>query len=130
MRLRASRPATICSAWRSRACAARKLYAGSWSEWIRDPHRPVARGESRRNCRRTVIYMQPQFVIVRALMNTPAKVLAPPNHAWKIDESLDLYQVEAWGKGYFSINARRPRRHPAEPGREPRNRSATMWSRD
>jgi len=37
-------------------------------------------------------------------MNTPAKVL-PANHAWKIDESLDLYQVEAWGKGYFSINA-------------------------
>src|SRR6266702_4332939 len=38
------------------------------------------------------------------LMNTPAKAL-PVNHAWKIDESLDLYQVEAWGKGYFSINA-------------------------
>ena len=38
-------------------------------------------------------------------MNTPAKVLAAPNHAWKIEESLDLYQVEAWGKGYFSINA-------------------------
>src|SRR6202035_5148517 len=36
-------------------------------------------------------------------MNTPAKAL-PVNHAWKIDESLDLYQVEAWGKGYFSIN--------------------------
>jgi len=37
-------------------------------------------------------------------MNTPAKVL-PANHPWKIGESLDLYQVEAWGKGYFSINA-------------------------
>jgi len=34
----------------------------------------------------------------------PAKLL-PANHAWKIEESLDLYQVEAWGKGYFSINA-------------------------
>src|SRR5712672_1267747 len=36
-------------------------------------------------------------------MNTPARLL-PANHAWKIEESLDLYQVEAWGKGYFSIN--------------------------
>src|ERR1700726_3342772 len=36
-------------------------------------------------------------------MNTPAKLL-PVNHAWKIEQSLDLYQVEAWGKGYFSIN--------------------------
>src|SRR5271170_1939252 len=35
-------------------------------------------------------------------MNTPAKML--PANAWKIEESLDLYQVEAWGKGYFSIN--------------------------
>src|ERR1700729_2997730 len=38
-------------------------------------------------------------------MNTPAKVLSAPNHAWKVAESLDLYQGEAWGKGYFSINA-------------------------
>jgi arginine decarboxylase len=37
-------------------------------------------------------------------MNRPAKLL-PTNHAWKFEESLDLYQVEAWGKGYFSINA-------------------------
>ena len=36
-------------------------------------------------------------------MNIPAKML-PVNPAWKIEESLDLYQVEAWGKGYFSIN--------------------------
>ena len=37
-------------------------------------------------------------------MNTSAKML--PANAWKIEESLDLYQVEAWGKGYFSINAK------------------------
>src|SRR6202012_3472358 len=37
-------------------------------------------------------------------MNTPAKAL-PVTPGWKIAESLDLYQVEAWGKGYFSINA-------------------------
>jgi arginine decarboxylase len=37
-------------------------------------------------------------------MNTPAKKLLQ-NPAWKIEEALDLYQVEAWGKGYFSINA-------------------------
>src|ERR1700676_4672183 len=36
-------------------------------------------------------------------MNTSAKTL-PVTHTWKIEESLDLYQVEAWGKGYFSIN--------------------------
>ncbi len=35
-------------------------------------------------------------------MNTPAKLL--PVNGWKIAQSLDLYQVEAWGKGYFSIN--------------------------
>jgi arginine decarboxylase len=37
-------------------------------------------------------------------VSTPAKPL-PANHNWNIEESLDLYQVEAWGKGYFSINA-------------------------
>jgi arginine decarboxylase len=37
-------------------------------------------------------------------MSTPAKK-ALPSAPWKIEESLDLYQVEAWGKGYFSINA-------------------------
>jgi len=37
-------------------------------------------------------------------MNVPAKKL-PASQAWKIEDALDLYQVEAWGKGYFSINA-------------------------
>ncbi|NNM61770.1 MAG: biosynthetic arginine decarboxylase [Steroidobacteraceae bacterium] len=36
-------------------------------------------------------------------MNTPAKN-SVAGHAWKIEQALDLYQVEAWGKGYFSIN--------------------------
>ncbi|MDE2305320.1 MAG: biosynthetic arginine decarboxylase [Gammaproteobacteria bacterium] len=36
-------------------------------------------------------------------MNTPAKKL-PAGHAWDLEEALDLYQVRAWGKGYFSIN--------------------------
>jgi len=36
-------------------------------------------------------------------MNTPARKLNL-NPSWKIEQSLDLYQVEAWGKGYLSIN--------------------------
>jgi arginine decarboxylase len=28
-----------------------------------------------------------------------------PTTGWSIEDSLDLYQVPAWGKGYFSINA-------------------------
>src|ERR1700728_2553447 len=27
-----------------------------------------------------------------------------PGQAWTIEDSLDLYHVKAWGKGYFSIN--------------------------
>ena len=37
-------------------------------------------------------------------MNRAAKKVSPSSQ-WKIDDSLDLYQVPAWGKGYFSINA-------------------------
>src|SRR6202011_1695482 len=37
-------------------------------------------------------------------MNTPIRA-ASANHGWKVSDSLELYQVEAWGKGYFSINA-------------------------
>jgi arginine decarboxylase len=30
--------------------------------------------------------------------------ISPPN-GWTVDDALDLYQVPAWGSGYFSINA-------------------------
>jgi arginine decarboxylase len=36
-------------------------------------------------------------------LNRPAKKLSPSSQ-WKIEDSLDLYQVPAWGKGYFGIN--------------------------
>jgi arginine decarboxylase len=28
-----------------------------------------------------------------------------PAQPWRVEDSLDLYHVEAWGKGYFSVNA-------------------------
>ncbi len=37
-------------------------------------------------------------------MSTHPKAI-PLDPTWKVAQSLDLYQVEAWGKGYFSINA-------------------------
>ncbi len=37
-------------------------------------------------------------------MSTPAKAV-PASLDWKVSDSVDLYQVDAWGKGYFSINS-------------------------
>jgi arginine decarboxylase len=28
-----------------------------------------------------------------------------PGQSWKVEDSLELYQVQAWGSGYFGINA-------------------------
>ena len=56
-----------------------RLFAGSWSQWIRDPRRPVATGT-------TDIF--------------PTKT-SPP---WRTQDSHDLYHVGAWGQGYFGIN--------------------------
>ena len=36
-------------------------------------------------------------------MDNAAKKFTP-NSAWSIDDSAELYQVNAWGKGYFSVN--------------------------
>ncbi len=66
---------------------AAQLYVGSFSEWITDPARPVATGESGQ------------------LSDTKRRSAAPATNGWSIEDSLDLYQVPAWGKGYFSINA-------------------------
>jgi arginine decarboxylase len=30
---------------------------------------------------------------------------SPPGSGWSVQDALDLYQVPAWGKGYFTINA-------------------------
>ena len=27
-----------------------------------------------------------------------------PAQPWRVEDSLELYHVEAWGKGYFSVN--------------------------
>ena len=37
-------------------------------------------------------------------MDQPAKK-STPSPAWDTEDSLDLYQVTAWGKPYFGINA-------------------------
>jgi arginine decarboxylase len=37
-------------------------------------------------------------------VDSTAKKLSP-DPSWKIEDALELYQVQAWGKGYFSINA-------------------------
>jgi arginine decarboxylase len=55
--------------------------------------------------------MQRRFVIVRAFaaprrgssVNSPAPRLVAPL-GWKVDDSVQLYQVNAWGSGYFGIN--------------------------
>ncbi len=39
----------------------------------------------------------------RAVDSTAKKL--SPDLSWKIEDALELYQVQAWGKGYFSINA-------------------------
>jgi arginine decarboxylase len=36
---------------------------------------------------------------------TPRNGTPPPPNGWSIEDSLELYQIPAWGKGYFSINA-------------------------
>jgi arginine decarboxylase len=36
-------------------------------------------------------------------LDQPAKRFAP-SPAWDTEDSLDLYQVTAWGKPYFGIN--------------------------
>jgi arginine decarboxylase len=57
--------------------------------------------------------LQPRFDIVRAKMAAdPQPSLASASDAprrersisWSVEDSAELYQVSAWGKGYFSVN--------------------------
>ena len=36
---------------------------------------------------------------------TPARTESTAPGPWSVEDSLELYQVPAWGKGYFGINA-------------------------
>ena len=58
--------------------------------------------------------MQNLFDMVRAKMAAdPNQTIASSQEprradrpiAWSVDDSAELYQVNAWGKGYFSVNA-------------------------
>ena len=42
---------------------------------------------------------------VTAIRNAEWQAKFNPAQPWRIEDSLELYQVNAWGKGYFSVNA-------------------------
>jgi len=49
-----------------------------------------------------------------------------PAQPWRVEDSLDIYQVNAWGKGYFHINEAghvivRPTTQAAQPGEASRD---------
>src|SRR5499427_648064 len=71
-------------------------------------------GRSRRAVTdRADVYLQDLFGIVRA--NVAAELNLPSGQeparraersiSWSIDDATELYQVNAWGKGYFCVNA-------------------------
>ena len=103
-----------------------RLYAGSWSEWIRDPRR-ARRPRLARIRAHSHLHAAPICYRARD-MNTPAKVAARQTPG-RSNESLDLYQVEAWGKGYFSINDAGHVVDPAEHGRRAAKSISTRWCR-
>ncbi len=39
------------------------------------------------------------------MKSTTRRDAAPPGNGWSIEDSLELYQIPAWGQGYFSVNA-------------------------
>jgi len=79
------------------------LYAGSWSEWIRD-QAPVATGTTPERVRAKVLRRRSFTCSVNLLScaaNEHACRVLNRKSPWKIEQSLDLYQVEAWARVIF-----------------------------
>src|SRR5262245_61855776 len=58
------------------------------------------------------VYMRSRFGIVRAIVAadpnqtiTSAQEPARRAGAWSVEDASELYQVNAWGKGYFCVNS-------------------------
>ena len=106
----ASPPATTCWRWKSPGCTGAQLYAGSWSEWIT---RSGATGrDAARTERLTRIVTRHTSVMARAIFRRIRRAAESDNTASSIPRSpggsrtrSSSTTCNAWGKGYFGINA-------------------------
>ena len=113
--------------------ARRSLYAGSWSEWIRDPsHARSPRRVGHADFERIFVSSAPielhswlDYRSSHLLYGRCTLVAADPKTAvngkpkynpaqpWRIEDSLDLYHVQRLGQGLLLHQRQRPRRGAA-----------------